>query len=190
MPWYRREGKLLYPISDEDFAKGMLQGKFVERKHKGFGVLLWLTALRVSEGLNLRKEQFRQIGNILYIDTGIRKKKRLFTKTGKPRKLKPPEPLPIPLDAPFIEELLWAIENTKIGELVFPYTTRTGYNIIRRAWKYPHYFRLSRITTFLSDKRFGLPEIKSWTSLTASAIDSYVGLEKLKEMGESLAKKK
>lgn len=189
MPWYRREGKILYPMTDEEFAEGLENGHFVQKKHRGLGVLLWLTALRISEALELRREQFRIVGNTLYIDTGIRKKKRKFTRDGRPRKLKPPDPLPIPLAAPYIEELLWAIENTKPNERIWPYTTRTGYNIVRRAWKYPHFFRLTRITDFI-DKGYRMHHIKSWTTLSAAAIDAYVGLVELKKMGESLSEKR
>jgi len=117
---YRIEGKIEQAMSDEEFENGLENGKFVQEKNKGFGVLLWLTELRLSEGLELKKEQFRIDKETLYIDTGMRKKKRLFKKDGTPRQLKAPEPLPIPLNAPHIQYLLDAIEDTPKGERVFP----------------------------------------------------------------------
>lgn len=189
MPHYRREGKLLNPMTDQQFKQGLEEGYFVQQKHRGLGVLLWLTGLRISEALSLKKEQFRAIDQILFVDTGIRKKKRLTTKNGKPRKLKVPDPLPIPLSAPCMDEILYAIAQTEEEQRVWPYSVRTGYNIIRRAWKYPHYFRLSRITNFLKEG-YTIPDIKSWTTLTATAIDSYIGLGELRKMGESLGKRR
>jgi hypothetical protein len=48
-------------------------------------------------------------------------------------------------------ELKKCIEETAEGKRVFPYCGKTGYNIVRRAFKYPHLFRLSRITKFFVD---------------------------------------
>jgi integrase len=187
MPNYSREGKIEYPITDKEFAKGIETGHFVQEKHKGFAVLLWLTGLRLSEGLALRKDQFRIDEETLYIDTGIRKKKRRVTKDGRPKKLKAPDPLPLPLDAPYMNLLLDALQSIKPDERIFPYCDKTGYNIVRRVWKYPHWFRLSRITNFIQ-KGYRIADIKSWTSLRSDTIDSYVGRVELKEMGKSLIK--
>jgi hypothetical protein len=85
---------------------------------------------------------------------------------GTPKQLKAPEPLPIPLNASHIQHLLDAIEDTRKEERVFPYCNKTGYNIIRRAWKYPHLFRLTRITKFI-EMGYRISDIKSWTSLRA-----------------------
>lgn len=176
-------------ITDEQFAIGLEQGHFTQRKHKGYAVLLWLTGLRRIEALELKKEQFLLTNKTLFIDTGVRKKKRWLTKSGNPKVPLKPDPLPLPLSAPHMDEILWALENTEDGEKVFRFSASTAYNITSRGWNvYPHYFRLSRITNFL-EEGYELPDIKSWTSLTASAIDSYVGKGKLKSMGESLAKK-
>jgi len=187
---YRKQGKLLQAITDQQFSDGLEHGHFTQRKHKGYAILLWLTGLRRSEVLELKKEQFLLTSKTLFIDTGVRKKKKWFTKQGKPKTPMKPDPLPLPLEAPHMNEILYALENTKPGERVFPFSASTAYNITSRGWNvYPHYFRLSRITNFL-EEGYELPDIKNWTSLTVSAIDSYVGKGKLKSMGESLAIKK
>jgi hypothetical protein len=71
--------------------------------------------------------------------------------------------------------LLKCIKDTQDGQKVFDYKTRTGYNIIRRAWNcYPHYFRLTRITDILD--KFGFSGVKTLTTLTTGAMDYYVGI--------------
>ena len=61
MPHYRKYGKVQTPLKDEEFIEGMKEGKFVERKHKGFVALLYYFAIRKSEGLRAKKEQFKQV---------------------------------------------------------------------------------------------------------------------------------
>jgi hypothetical protein len=80
------------------------------------------------------------------------------------------------------------IEVIKPGGRVFPYCRKSAYNIVRRAFKYPHLFRLSRITNFFLEG-WTIAQIKSWTGLMLSALEYYVGLVDIARMGESLAKK-
>jgi integrase len=174
-------------MEDAKFAEGYMTGRFVKKRHRSFGVLLWLTGLRVSEGLELTREAFSVQGDTLYIDTGVRKKKRWFTRDGKPRNIPRPDPLPIDLAAPYLKELLEDVADTKLGCRVWPYSKRTGYNIVQRGWGvYPHFMRLSRITRFLQ-QHYSIVDIKTWTTLTAGSIDAYVGRGTLAKMGKSLA---
>ena len=178
MPNYTREGKLLDPMTDEDFKSGMETGKFLKPKHRAFCVLLYYSAVRKQEALRTVKEQFQLTRSAVFFDV----KKRL-----KRGKITPP--LKLPLKAPFMEELKEAIEQTKPGEKVFPYCDKTGYNIVRRVFHYPHFFRLNRITQFFLDG-WSIAEVKSWTGLTLSALNFYVGQVDISRMGDSLAKKK
>jgi hypothetical protein len=98
-------------------------------------------------------------------------------------------PLVIPLDFPFMADLIEAIETTAPGERVFPYCRKTGYNIIDRAFGfYPHFFRLSRITNFFL-AGWSIAQVHSWTGLTLKALDYYLGLVEVDKMGMSLTKK-
>lgn len=178
MPHYRKYGKQQVPLTDEDFVRGMVTGRFLHRKHKGFIALLFYTAIRKTEALRAKKEQFSVVGNNIIFEV----KQRL--KHGK----KTP-PLNIPLSAPFASEIWWSIENTRQGERVWPYCAKTGYNIVDRVFKYPHYFRLSRITNFFLEG-WTIAQVRSWTGLTLKALESYVGLVDVIKMGESLGRKK
>ncbi len=178
MPNYTREGKILEPITDEEFKQGMQTGKFLKPNHRAYCVLLYYSAVRKQEALRSIKEQYQITKSAVFFDV----KKRLKHGSITP-------PLRIPLKADYTIELKEAIEQTKPGERVFPYSLKTGYNIVRRAFHYPHFFRLSRITNFFLDG-WTIAEVKSWTGLTLSALNYYVGRVDIARMGDSLAKKK
>lgn len=183
MPYYRKHGKLMQPLSDQEFIEGMKEGKFCKRKHKGFIALLYYTAIRKSEALRSKKEQFKiraekfQINQIIF-DVGKRLKHGITT-----------PPLNIPLEAPYVDEIVYAITHTKKGERVFPYSKMTGYNIVSRVFYYPHFFRLSRITNFFLEG-WTIAQVRSWTGLTLKALESYIGIVDIMKMGESLGRPK
>lgn len=185
-PWYRREGKILTPITEQEFAEGMNNGKFVEAKHRAYCVLLYYSAVRKTEALRTVKEQFQIGKETIFWDVLKRLKHGSHTPA-----------LPLPLDAPFMNLLREAIEDTQPKERVFPYCPKTAYNIVSRAFKYPHLFRLTRITWFFSPHPelgrpggFSIAEVRNWTGLSLKALDYYVGLVQLKEMGIALTPKK
>jgi hypothetical protein len=93
--------------------------------------------------------------------------------------------LPIYLDDPFSEELKDAVLSTPKGKRVFPYSAKTGYNIVRRAFKYPHLFRLSLITQFFN-QGYTIAEVRSWTGLSLKALDYYIGLVAIDKMGKRI----
>ena len=70
IPHYRKYGQIQSPLTDKEFINGMKEGRFVERKHKGFIALLYYFAIRKSEGLKAKKEQFKRANNSLYFDVG------------------------------------------------------------------------------------------------------------------------
>jgi len=138
MPWYRRHGKIESPLSFQDFLNAMKRAVNVKLEHRAFAVLLFYTGVRRSEALNAVKEQFWVKDGFLYFDVGKRLKGGLKT-----------PPLNIPLNAPYVNELLKVISQTRKGERVFKFTDRTAYNIINRIFgTYPHHLRLK------SDNRF------------------------------------
>jgi len=183
---YTKEGKILTPITEQDFAQGMDSGKFVNSKHRAYCILLYYSAVRKMEALRTVREQFQVTRDTIFWDVLKRLKHGMQT-----------PPLPLPLDAPFMVQLKDAVERTEAGKRVFPYSPRTAYNIVARAFKYPHLFRLSRITWFFSPHPelgrpagFSIAEVRNWTGLSLKALDYYVGLVQLKEMGIALTPKK
>lgn len=183
MPWYRREGKIETPITELEFKEGMSKGYFVDRRHRGLVVLYYYSAVRKLEGLRVVREQFRIHQDFIYFDVGPRLKHSKQTPS-----------LPIPKNAPYVDELEDAIIATARGEKVFPYSPRTAYNIVARVFdKYPHWLRLSRITWFFSPhpeinrpNGFSIAEVRNWTGLTLNALNYYVGLAQLDAMGKAL----
>jgi len=177
MPNYKQ--KLTNPLTNEDFLEGMKQGKFViVPDHIGLVAFLHYSALRISEALNLHKEQFRLVKRKIYVDVGERLKHSKMT-----------PPLPLSLEAPHMDAVLETVEQAEDGSLVWPYCRKTGYNIVNRVFAYPHYHRLSRITQFFLDG-YTIAEVRSWTGLSLKALDYYVGLVSIEKMGESLAPKR
>ncbi len=182
MPNYKE--KITTPLSDEDFVKGMNDGKFVRKpEHQGLVTLLHYSAVRISEALKAKREQFRLTPNILYFDVGERLKHSLKT-----------PPLPLPLDAPYVNCIVDSMIKVDRGKRIWNYCRTTGYYIVNRVFRYPHYHRLSRITWFFMPhpeigrpQGFSIAEVRSWTGLSLKALDYYVGLVGLERMGESLS---
>lgn len=177
MPHYRKYGKIQEPITDEQFQKGMRDGRFCHSKHKGFVALLYYSAVRKKEALRARREQFHLSGSQIIFDVGKRLKHGIIT-----------PPLNIPLSAEYAKEIWGSVEETERGKRVWPYCDKTGYNIVSRVFKYPHLFRLSRITNFFLEG-WTIAQVHSWTGLTLKALDYYVGLVDVKKMGDSLARR-
>lgn len=173
MPNYTKHQKMLMPITENEFVKGMTEGKFVQEKHKGLTSLLYHTGVRLSEALRAYKEQFFSKRERIYFDVGPRLKSGLHT-----------APLFIPLRKPFALEIWNSVEQTQPKQRVWPYCRKTGYNIVDRVFYYPHYFRLSKITDLLK-KGFPLIAVKSWTGhKSLSALDFYAGTVDIEKMGE------
>jgi len=174
---YSIEGKILTPLSDADFEQGMKEGKFLTQNHRAYCVLLYYSAVRKTEGQRVLREQFQILKDKIMFDVGARLKHS--TKTS---------PLEIYLDSAYAGILKQEIEATPKGKRVFPFCPKTAYNIVRRAFKYPHLFRLSRITNFFSEG-YTIAEIHSWTGLSVSALDYYIGLVSISKMAKGMVRK-
>ena len=162
-------------MTDQEFLQGMKEGKFVKTDmHKAYNALLYYTGVRRNEARLTIKEQFSVQGDILFWDVGKREKHSKAT-----------EALPLPLSLPYVDVILSIVKRTKPGERIFPFSDKTAYNIVRRAFKYPHFYRLSRITTFYEQGRTNT-QLKSWTGLTLTALDSYAGRVDIMKMGKSM----
>ena len=176
MPNYHQ--KLTNPLSDEDFIQGMKDGKFVKRPHHvGLVAFVHYSAVRITEGLNMRQNQFRVTPSILFCDIGHRLKGSRST-----------PPLEIPMDAPFVEAIVDSVRATQKDKRVWPYCRKTGYNVVHRVFHYPHYHRLTRITQFFLEG-FTIPQVQSWTGLSLRALNYYIGLVDVSKMGASLRPK-
>jgi len=98
--------------------------------------------------------------------------------------------LHLPLDADFMKELYDLISNTKRENRVFKFSPRTAYNIVDRAFgRYPHFFRLNRITKFF-EEGYTITQVRSFTGLTLQSLNAYLGLVDIRKMGESLKHEK
>ena len=176
-PWYRTEGKVLSPYTDEDFKEGMDKGLFLKPKHRALVILYYYTGVRKTEATRALKEQFQIAQDAIYFNVGKRLKHGIVT-----------PPLKLPRGAPYMEELVKAIQYTRKGKQVFPYSDRTAYAIVRRVFKYPHLFRLSRITNFFA-QGYTIDQVKNWTGLTLGALNFYVGKVDIDKMGDSFKPK-
>jgi integrase len=173
---YRRQGKIENPTTDKEFTDGMNTGHFVNDVQRAYCVLLFYSGVRRGEALEVKREQFQITDEVIMYDVGERLKHSKETSS-----------LTLPLSSPFMEELKILIENTKQGKKLFPFCSKTAYNIIRRVFHYPHLFRLTRITWFFQ-QGYTIDQVKSWTGLTLAALDYYVGKVDTHKMGMSLSK--
>lgn len=175
MPDYRTHGKIETPLTDEEWLKLMAEGHFAKDTHRGFVALLYYTAVRRNEALRTRREQLVVRGDGLSYSVGKRLKHGIETPA-----------LPIPLEAPYVDEIIYCRDKARPSGLVWTFCEKTAYNIVNRIIPaYPHYFRLSRITNFFLDG-WTIAQVRSWTGLTLKALNYYVGLVDIAKMGESL----
>lgn len=188
MPNYKQ--KLTNPLVETEFTEAMQTGHFVQTpQHQGLVAFVYYTGVRISEALAMTRSQFRITTTDLFCDIGPRKKKKKFGKDGKPKKPTITDPLPIPLELPYVKTIEDCLLGLKPEMKVWPYCRTTGWNIVKRAGlHYPHYGRLSAITNFLLEG-YTIPEIKSWFGITATAIDYYVGKIALLKMSKALARR-
>lgn len=162
-------------MTDQEFLEGMEKGKFIKTDlHRAYNALLFYTGVRRNEARLTLKEQFSMQGDILFWDVGQREKHSRKT-----------EPLPLPMSLPYVDVICAIVQKTKPGDRVFTFSDKTAYNIVRRVFKYPHFYRLSRITNFYEQGRTNT-QLKSWTGLTLTALDSYAGRVDIMKMGKSL----
>jgi integrase len=179
MPDYRKNGKILIPLTDDEFAEGMENGYFAKESHKAFVVLLFYSGVRKQEALRALRKQFRITNDAVIFSVGKRLKHGIET-----------PPLTIPSKAPYVNLLIAEIEQTfSKNSRIFEFSAKTAYNIVSRVFNYPHLFRLSRITNFFA-AGYNIAQVRSWTGLTLKSLDFYVGIVDVKEMGQSLLKKK
>jgi integrase len=173
---YRKTGKILTPMTDKDFIKYMTEGNFKRKNYRPFPVLLYYSAVRREEARRVTPENFT-IEVALRFSVGKRLKHGIVT-----------PPLYMPLDLPFMSELTDLIENTDKKDPLFPFSKKTSYNIMDFAgFHYSHYCRLSRITNFFLDG-WTIAQVHSWTGLSLTALNYYLGLVDIEKMGKSLAK--
>jgi len=193
MPNYSKSGKILVPLTEQQFNEGMTEGHFCKDKHRGFAALLYYTGVRVTEALRSKKEQFTIQNNKIYFDVGKRLKKEKVIRYRKGKLLKTPvkvvaritstAPLPINVTNPFASTIVAAIEKTKPKRRVFPYSRKTGYNIIARLWYYPHHLRLTKTTKLLS--KYDIPQVKTYMCISLASLEAYIGLATIEKMGEA-----
>lgn len=178
----------------------MEKGTFIEEAHRSYPVLLYYSAVRKTEALRTTREDFTVTKRKIIWDVGPRLKKLRHRQKGielteeqyqellaKKRNLITTPALPMPLDAPYMDLLKQRILATPPGERLWPYSPKTAYNIVARAYKYPHLFRLSRITNFFEDG-WTVAQVRNWTGLSLAALNYYIGVVDIQRMGNSLGK--
>ena len=162
-------------MTDQEFLEGMEKGLFIkEDLHRAYNALLFYTGVRRNEARLTRREQFSLQGDILFWDVGHREKHSKET-----------EPLPLSMGLPYVDVIYSAVQRAEPGGYVFPFSDKTAYNVVRRVFKYPHFYRLSRITKFYEQGNTNT-QLKSWTGLTLTALDSYAGRVDIMKMGKSM----
>ena len=155
-----------------EWVRLMDLARFVKPRHKAFCATLFYFAVRSGEALKAKAYQFKIGKNELFFDVGIRLKRSKRTQTLNIRKT-----------LPYVDTIIKAVNDTYPDRRVFPYSRKTGYNITDRVFKtYPHFFRLSRITTMF-ENGWTIPEVKRWTGLNLLTLDYYIGLASIREKG-------
>jgi integrase len=162
MPRYNK--KITSLLDYQDFKAGIQE---LPISRQAFLSILFFAGCRISEALALTSDDINCARDTIYI--------QFFRLKGS----KQTDPIPLPRTAP----LEWLCEQK--GKL-FGFCRKTGYNTVKRAFpdRYPHSFRLNRITQ-ISDT-FGDAAVYSWTGISARSIDYYRGKVDISRVGKKL----
>jgi len=163
-------------MTDQDFKIKLQSGEFKQPIHKAYAVLIYYSAVRRLEALRACGKQFTFNKKSLVFEVGKRLKHGIET-----------PPLPMPLELPFMDCLVECVKDSNKDFRVFDFSPATAYNIFDRLGCYPHYYRLNRITQFFLDG-WTIPQVRSWTGLSLTALNFYIGMVDVAKMGESLKK--
>lgn len=171
MPNYTLQGKLLQPITPEEFEAAIAYEK--KRPYmQAYFVLLYYTGVRVSEALRAAKEAFNFDRVNLYWEVGKRLKRGRKT-----------QPLPLALNQPHMDILYKRVIYTRKGQRVFPFDRTTAWRHCRKAGLgYNHHARLSAITFYLK-MGYSIAHIVNWFGISVQTVNEYIGLLDLQEMG-------
>lgn len=173
---YSRNGKIQITIDSKEFFNEVLKNQNILGQEKtAFVCTVFYLGIRVSEALRLRREDFTVKGDRLFVNVGKRLKHGLET-----------PPLQVKTDRPFVSLIVSVVKATPKHERVWKFHRTTAWRFIAKNFStYPHFYRLNRITTFFDDG-YTINKVKTWTGLTLKALDFYVGLSSISEMGDSL----
>lgn len=174
---YKLTGKILSPLSERQFLERMkdLKGFKDLKKHRPFVAFLFYFGVRVSEALKVTAQDIQVTDKFFSVDIGQRLKHSKKT-----------PPLILRINRPYVHELVSLVQDLEPEERLFSFSRVTGWRIVRRSFnRYPHYFRLNRITD-LFERGFTITQIKSWTGLTLQSLEYYVGVVDNLKMGKSL----
>ena len=84
--------------------------------------------------------------------------------------------LMLPVGFPYVDLIIEQWKQTQPKQREFPLTEWDSWDIMKRldAKKYPHFFRLVRITELCANPEMSVADICSWTGLTPETINAYM----------------
>jgi hypothetical protein len=124
---------------------GTEYGFYVCRK-RAYLLLHFWTPLRKSEILERSRKDFSIKGQFLEIS--LYRKKKYYKKNDKGVIIAKPEPFYLPLQTPYINEILDYLKHFKLNERPFNFSGVTAWNYVKDIFptKFPHFWRFDWIT--------------------------------------------
>jgi len=156
---------------------------FHNKRKRAFNILVFYTGLRKGEILMLKRENFSFLEDgTLKIDA-FREKKGIKTYINEKAKKEATYSVYLDLSWKYIDELSDWIRKFEKEEKVFSISGVTAWKYVKEIFpdKYPHYYRMNRIT-YLCNQDLSLAEIQRITGLSLPTIQKYIS------KGERLAK--
>jgi integrase len=172
---YSIRGKVETPISDEQVFSILEKNKpSLGVEKTGFVTFLFYFGVRVSEALRMKPESFTIVKGKMFVDI-LRLKHSKTT-----------SPLSVKTSRPFVNTIIASVEETKPKHRVWGFSRITAWKIIKKInLHYPHYLRLNRVTN-LFHRGYTIDEVRSWTGLTLSALNYYVGVTSTRKIGDEI----
>ena len=180
-----QHGKQKRPIDYEVFANIMEKGYFAKPKtHKSFLAFLYYTGVRVSEALELTKENFTITDSALIVE--VPAKKRGIERG----------PFELSRNLPYVELIIEQVRKTRRSKSnpkgkVWNISRTTAWRIVKRVMPkhYPHFFRLNRCVHFLSTPGISLEEVRNWFAWRRmETLNEYLGIVSIQKLSKKLEK--
>lgn len=171
-PHRYKYGKQQEPISASEFFKRidkLSSSSYHHKRKRSFNIVCFYSGLRQGEWRLVRRDDIKIDGDNIIVNAFRLKKGNIPAEDAT-------HPIILKKYWKLIPEFLDWIGRFGTGERIFNISATTAWKYVKDIFPkgYPHYYRLVRITDMCNNTNMTVAEIRNWTFLHLSTIQSYI----------------